>query len=628
MNDLSGQSLGRYHLIEKLGEGGMATVYKAYDTRLERDIALKVIRKEAFGQEAIDRLLKRFEREAKVMARLNHPNIVPIIDYGEFEGSPYLVMPYLSGGTLKQIDTPIPWQAAAKLLEPVASALAYAHEKGILHRDVKPSNILINEKKEPILTDFGIAKLLDVEERHTITGTGVGVGTPEYMAPEQGLGKEVDGRADVYALGVVLYELVTGKKPYTADTPMAIVYKHLTDPLPDPHLYKPDLPDTVEKMIFKALAKKPEDRYQSMGEFASALKSLEQGNSLPLAAILQTSALASEKPEAVATRDELDAAEELTIPAKPSQQHLPKPQKAPSTKKTRTLLIGIGTVAVIALLALAIGTEHGWFAFQRIPTAIPNITSLQTEGIVSDLGTSSALGVSKDEMNLIYVPAGDFLMGTPDDAGHSIEHPQHSVYLDAYWIDETEVTNAMYEKCVSANACTAPSNNSSATRSDYYGNSLYDNYPVIYVNWNQAQAYCLWAGQQLPTEAQWEKAARGTDGRTYPWGNQDPNLELGNFDDNLGDTTQVGSYPSGSSFYGALDMSGNVWEWVSGSYYSYSLFADDYYSGITGEESRLARGGSWLNDSDSIRSAYRITFRKDDSYNSLGFRCVQPASSK
>jgi len=195
MQDMTGHELGRYHLLEKLGEGGMATVYKAYDTRLERDVAVKVIRREAFSQEVLERVLKRFEREAKTLAKLTHPNIVSIIDYGDQEGNPYLVMPYLPGGTLKQfLGKPMPWQNAVMLLLPVAKALAYAHGLDIIHRDVKPANILITASGEPMLTDFGIAKMLDLQGGQTLTGTGVGVGTPEYMAPEQGLGKEVDGR--------------------------------------------------------------------------------------------------------------------------------------------------------------------------------------------------------------------------------------------------------------------------------------------------------------------------------------------------------------------------------------------------------------------------------------------------
>ncbi len=275
MPNLVGQSLGRYHILEQLGEGGMATVYKAYDTRLERDVAVKVIRVDQFGAGMLERILKRFEREAKALAKLTHPNIVHINDYGEQDGIPYLVMDYLPGGTLKQIlGKPIPWQEVTHLLIPITRALDYAHNLGIIHRDVKPSNILITQSGEPMLSDFGIAKILESEETQTLTGAGVGIGTPEYMAPEQWTGHACP-QSDLYSLGVVLFEMVTGRKPYIADTPAAILLKQANDLMPRPRQFVPDLPEAVEKVLFKTLAKKPEDRYQSMGEFAKALEGLD-----------------------------------------------------------------------------------------------------------------------------------------------------------------------------------------------------------------------------------------------------------------------------------------------------------------------------------------------------------------
>ena len=279
MSNLIGQSLGRYHILEQLGEGGMAIVYKAYDTRLERDVAVKVIRTEKLTIETMGKTLKRFEREAKVLAKLTHPNIVPITDYGEHDEKPYLVMPYLPGGTLKQkLGKPIPWEDSVRLLIPIARALHYAHQQGIIHRDVKPSNILITQSGEPMLTDFGIAKiLLDTEETADLTGTGMGVGTPEYMSPEQFQGKGVDARTDVYSLGVVLYEMVTGRKPYQADTPAAVLIKQVTEALPRPKSLVPELPDALEKVLLKALAKNKEDRFQDVAAFGNALENLLMG---------------------------------------------------------------------------------------------------------------------------------------------------------------------------------------------------------------------------------------------------------------------------------------------------------------------------------------------------------------
>lgn len=187
-------------------------------------------------------------------------------------------MEYVSGGTLKhKLGKPLPHMEAAALLAPIARALEYAHQHKIIHRDIKPSNILLTESGQPMLSDFGIAKMLEAEETMDLTGTGVGVGTPEYMSPEQGLGRAVDQRADNYSLGIVFYELVTGRKPYQADTPMAVVVKQIHDPLPRPKQFVKELPDTVERVILKALAKEPQDRFHDMGAFATALENLAQG---------------------------------------------------------------------------------------------------------------------------------------------------------------------------------------------------------------------------------------------------------------------------------------------------------------------------------------------------------------
>lgn len=278
MSNLIGQSLGRYHILEQLGEGGMATVYKAYDTRLECEVAIKVIRADKLSNEKVGKSFKRFEREAKTLARLSHPNIVKVTDYGEFKGNPYLVMEYVPGGTLKRkLGKPIPWREAARMLVPIAHALEYAHQNHIIHRDIKPGNILIAEIGRPMLSDFGIAKILDIEETGELTASGVGVGTPEYMAPEQFQGR-VDTRSDIYALGVVFYEMLTGRRPYQADTPAAVIIKQATEPLPSPCQFVTGLPEGVEQALLKVLSKDPNNRYQSMGEFAANLEKIAAGD--------------------------------------------------------------------------------------------------------------------------------------------------------------------------------------------------------------------------------------------------------------------------------------------------------------------------------------------------------------
>lgn len=273
MDSLIGRELGRYQVVEKLGEGGMATVYKAQDTRLDRMVALKVIRME---RDSNGDYLKRFEREAKALAKLSHPNIVHVNEYGEFDGTPYIVMDYIPSGTLKQrMGKPISWKDAIQFILPIANALDYAHQHHVIHRDVKPANILITEDGAPMLSDFGLAKILDSGVGSDLSGSGMaGIGTPEYMAPEQVLGKQADGRADMYALAIVLFEMITGCLPFKADTPIAIGFKQCYDPVPDPKRWAAEIPQGVEHVLIKALAKDPEDRFADMASFNKALQTL------------------------------------------------------------------------------------------------------------------------------------------------------------------------------------------------------------------------------------------------------------------------------------------------------------------------------------------------------------------
>lgn len=239
----------------------------------------------------------------------------------------------------------------------------------------------------------------------------------------------------------------------------------------------------------------------------------------------------------------------------------------------------------------------------------------QTETFIVDKKTRES-----DGMVMVYVPAGEFQMGSKD--GEPDEQPVHKVYLDAYWIDQTEVTNGMYAKCAAAGECTEPRWSESYTRSSYYGNAAHEEFPVVFVYATQAIDYCNWTGGRLPTEAEWEKAARGTDGRKYPWGNESPDANRLNYNENEGDTTAVGSYPTGTSPYGALDMAGNVWEWTADWYDAdyYSSSPDQNPQGSSDGDSRVLRGGSFLYPEYYIRSSFRGSPYAVD--NLFGFRCV------
>ena len=273
-----GQRIGRYQIEGILGKGGMATVYRALDLNTGQEVAMKFIRREAVAPEYYEKILRRFQREAReVIAQLDHANIVSILDSGEVDGSPYLVMKYYRRGAL-QIDPSQPWtwRKAVRLILPVAQALEYAHKKGFVHRDVKPANILLTESGNPILADFGIAALLDPDEDTRLTSTGLAIGTPDYMAPEQWEG-QAGVQSDVYSLGMVLYEMVTGQRPFHADTPQGAMKKTLMNVLPPPGRFAAGLPDEVERVICTALAKDPQERYPGMEAFAQALEELLEG---------------------------------------------------------------------------------------------------------------------------------------------------------------------------------------------------------------------------------------------------------------------------------------------------------------------------------------------------------------
>lgn len=268
------EKIGRYIIKTELGRGGMATVYHAHDPLFEREVALKILPREMLHD---PQFRSRFEREIKMVASLEHPSIVPVYDVGDEDGQPYFVMRYMTGGSLTDLIKKGQFTLAetANIVSKVAQGLAYAHKKGIIHRDLKPDNILFDENGEPFISDFGIAKL--AEAGSNLTGSGV-IGTPAYMSPEQAQGTQVDGRSDVYGLGVIVYQMLTGQQPYSADTPMGVVLKHITEPVPEILKIAPDMPVEVDDLIKKAMAKDKNKRYENTIELAKALNKIGLGD--------------------------------------------------------------------------------------------------------------------------------------------------------------------------------------------------------------------------------------------------------------------------------------------------------------------------------------------------------------
>ncbi len=616
--------IGRYEIIREIGRGGMATVYLAVDPRIKREVAIKVLPRQ-FTHDP--RFLERFEQEARMIATLQDPAIVPIYDFGEYEDAPYIVMRYMAGGTLwERIRIgPLDMAEIVQILVQLAPALDEAHRRGIIHRDLKPDNVLFDGSGRSYLADFGVARM--AEATHTMTV----VGTPAYMSPEQAQGKQkLDWRSDNYALSVMLFEMLTGQQPYVAETPTGQMLMHILEPVPDVLTANPELPPQTQAVIDKGMAKDREERYQSAGELLEAvhyLQSLIAATQLP-GAEAGPSYFDSETPVAM----DVHAEESVEIqgwlekfPTIPLEgmigfagqepalnENIPEfVNVAPAlegTRKREQLVIWAwrtGAVIVLLLMVLGIRMIFARLDGEALDPALPP----------PDPVLGGTWRRPKDNSQMVYVPAGSFPMGSAN--GDSDEVPVHNVVLEAFWIDEKEVTNSQYAVCVSAGECEASrfTDDSTYSRADH---------PVVGVSWQDADNYCRWAGGHLPTEAQWEYAARGLEGDTYPWGEGEPTCDLAQYSDCEGRTLPVGSFLKGASWVSALDMAGNVWEWTR-DWYDNDYYVDSLLKNPEGPVSgthKVMRGGGWYYSPFYLRGAsrsYNVPGRKD---NYVGFRCA------
>jgi serine/threonine protein kinase len=391
---VAGTTLGSYRIIEQIGLGGMATVYKAYQPSMERYVALKVL-PQHYAHDP--KFVQRFIREARIIAQLEHKNILPVYDFGEEAGITYLAMRYLEGGTLKDVLSAgsLSLRDAAEVLTQMCSALDYAHRKGVIHRDVKPANIIVDDEGSAYLTDFGIAKVL--EETEGLTETGAAVGTPAYMSPEQVMGQTLDGRTDIYSLGIVLYEIAVGRTPFQSDTPMATALAHVHQPLPLPRQVNPDVPEAVERVIIKALAKNPADRYGTANQLAATLnKTVEM-----LGAASGDSTLRL----LVAQAREQHAA--ITTPRAPALQAAPPVDKAPARRRLSPIALGsVGLVGLMVVCAAVVGV-FGQSLFAPKAGA-PAATGIVSSVASADAGsTSSAPTQPGAETTQIIATPGD-----------------------------------------------------------------------------------------------------------------------------------------------------------------------------------------------------------------------------
>ena len=648
--DLDGAIIGQYHLVKQIGRGGMAAVYKAYQPNLDRYVAIKLLTPALAEEEGI---LARFEREAKSVARLRHRNILTVFDYGRYDRIFYLVMEYVGGGAFKgRLGWPQDLTYAVNIVSQVGNALAYAHRRGVIHRDVKPGNILMIEEDWPLLADFGLVKVA-ADSLH-LTASGASVGTPQYMSPEQAQGLTVDQRSDIYSLGIVLYEAVTGRPPFRADGPMAIVLKHINEPLPPPRELRSDLPEEMERVIFKALAKSPADRYQRMEEF---LVDLQRAHPPFAQQMMQRRS---------------DLLRPHKLPATPGSSSPPlivprlsRRRSFPWTKIIIALLLLTLILIPLALKSLMMPSASMAPLVSEVartpgPSATPDpgpAVSTPSPSVVPATPTSQAIELrmwEADGAEMALIPAGEFTMGSEELGGD--ERPAHLVYLDDFWIDRYEVTNERFARFVAATGYQTEAEGQGwgwvwtgadgatdlATGWEQVEGADWRHprgpesdvedrmdYPVVLVSWNDADAYCRWAGKLLPTEAQWEKAARGSatglgQERYYAWGDEYDSARANTSESGRGGAMPVGSFsPQGDSPYGVFDLTGNVWEWVAdwydGDYYGQAPSVDP--PGPVSGDYKVLRGGAWSFDQAYARTAFRYNVRPDYTYDFVGFRC-------
>ena len=581
--------IGKYELVELLG-GGMSRVYRARDTVIGRSVVVKILT-EAAAQDPEAKA--RFLREAQVAGNLTHDNVISVYDFGEDQGRPYMVMEFLRGEDLRSLikssrigDLNFRLRLALQL----ARALEYIHSNKIIHRDIKPENIQVTGSGVLKLMDFGIAKA----ENSQLTRPGFTLGTPFYMAPEQVRGQEITNRADIYAFGVLLFELLSGVRAIEGDTVERIFYEILYKPLDLKPLETAGVPQPLPDLVAVCTSKDPTQRPQSFAEICATLerilRRLEQGAATAPAAAIPKPPQTAPTPAAP-----IPAASTQPTPARPAPTAPTPPPAftALADRKRSDLLIVAAAAAVVLLLVIF------WLY-------------LRSSGSATGSGAlHSTLTTPTGDM--VLVPAGPFLSGSE----------KESVEVPPFYMDKTEVTNAAYRRFCNERGRTLPENFPSG-RPDY---------PVVSVSYFEAHSFAHWAGKRLPSALEWEKAARGTDGRAFPWGNA-PDASRAN----VRDVAQhrdpqlipAASMPQGASPYRAVNMAGNVWEFVDEKAeptpatlqaFAHLLdpppTAEEQWSGIRGGSYDLPLLTEALWDDNIIPARHR-------SYN-IGFRCAKDA---
>ncbi len=594
----------KYEILRWIGGGGMAEVYLARHRIHGALFAVKVLSLDLAQDE---RIVARFVQEARTAATLSgHPNIVPIFDIGAANGLYYLIMQYVDGEDLSKYlrrNKKLNPRDAAKITCQVADALVWASAKGVVHRDLKPSNLYLDKTGRVMVLDFGIAKATDVPS--PLTAATERVGTTYYMSPEQIRGEPCDVRSDLYSLGVVSFELLAGRKPFEGDSYRAIEVAHIEQPPPDLTELDPSIPPELCNIVKILLEKTPAQRYQRAEDLITDLNRFGAGQT----------------PLGIRPNETTPVHAEATIPYHPAAA-MPEPpgrSSAPAStppvalastvEKPKSNVFVLAAIVVLALLVCAAGYLY-WRKTSVVPKPNP-ISQTQTAA------PSAAANERTDKLGgrMLLVPAGKFIFGSDTDP----RSPNGKEVLDlpAFYVDETEVSNAAYKKFCDQTAHKPPVSENFM---------LHPDFPVTNVSYEDAEAFAAWAGKRLPSEKEWEKAARGADGRIYPWGNEAwTSVPVSQ--------QQVLSYPDRRSPYGAYNMAGNVEEWTTGHFpvgkaeigNMAQLLGTKQFS----HDWRVIKGGYFGPTADPVegwRCYMRRGFPKDVSVSDkIGFRCVADA---
>jgi formylglycine-generating enzyme required for sulfatase activity len=679
--ELVGRTIAEKYLVESVvGEGGFATVYRATHLIWKRPVALKVFSAlKDFSQRDRQKLLDEFIQEGALLADLSartaaivQARDIGMLDVSAGEQVPYMVLEWLEGATLEAVLADEKSRAlrvrtvneVVALLDPAAEALALAHRKGVAHRDVKPGNIFVlgDPRGEATvkLLDFGIAKVVSDAQKmagtFTKTSGQLTAFTPAYGAPEQfSRSHGATGPwTDVFALALIVAEAATGRDPLEGDDYVQLAVASANpDRRPTPRALGALVSDEVETVLAKALAIKPGDRWQTAGDFWNALRRAlrlgpMRGTTDPssrAAAPAVSDAIAS-APTIAATGPELYPGLSPS-PAAARASTSTSARRPGSPKMGLFVSLGIGAVLVIGGGVYVLEAKAPQAGVHVNPS--PSI-------LAAAVPPTSPPTASTCPPGTIQIPGGSFFMGSDD--GLALEKPSHQVSLEPYCIDEFEVTVEKYKACSDAGRCKRAGTANEWSKIAEKERKAFDPlcnirepteramHPINCVDWGMADKFCREQGKRLPTEAEWEFAARGPDGRKYPWGDDDPaaghlnacgkecvawGLKNGieekamyDVDDGFPNTAPVGSFPKGASRYGVQDVVGNVWEWVADWYSEYGKDEQNAPKGPANGDEKVIRGGAW---NGSFASWVRPTFRYKDaptkrSYG-IGFRCAK-----